>query len=64
MVMYPEAYGDNADWTKQSWDLSWDRDEFLADLERRGMTIEEFKKLPAYRLAVRSGRCPEWLKEL
>lgn len=64
--------GDNADWTKQTFDFlvpdgfegmrrvrgSDDTREYL---QMSDMTVEEFKRLPAYRLALR--RQP-WLQEL
>jgi len=41
---------ENADWTKQSWDLpKIGSPEFEAFLEDMGMSLEEFKKLPAYK---------------
>lgn len=44
----------NADWTKQAWDLPFEygSQEFLGWLKQRGMTLAEFKKLPAYKLAI------------
>lgn len=47
----------NADWTKQVWDLPFEygTDEFLEWLKKQGMTLAEFKKLPAYRLGVLGG---------
>lgn len=44
----------NADWSKQTWDLPFEygSDEFLEWLEGRGVTLAQFKKLPAYKLGV------------
>lgn len=64
--------GDSADWTKQSLDLFVSDavdgmrrvrncDDVLEYLRMNGMTVEDFKRLPAYRLALR--RQP-WLREL
>jgi len=64
--------GDNADWAKQTLDLfipdgdgglrqvrnTTDLREYL---RMRGMTAEEFKRLPVYRLALRK---QPWLREL
>ncbi|MGM0420749.1 MAG: hypothetical protein ACQEQG_07095 [Bacillota bacterium] len=50
----------NADWTKQSWDLPPYRSEkFMKQLERMDMTLEQFRKLPVYRHAVRKGLIDE-----
>jgi len=42
----------NADWTKQSWDLPFEfgTPEFKEWLKRMGMTLAQFKQLPAYKL--------------
>lgn len=44
---------DNADWTKQEWDLPFppdpENEQFREWLRARGLTFEEFKKLPAWR---------------
>jgi len=64
--------GDNADWTKQTLDFLISNevdgvrrvrncDDVLEYLRMNGMIVEEFKRLPAYRLALR--RQP-WLREL
>lgn len=64
--------GDNADWTKQTLDLLVldgvegmrrvrSRDDMRDYLRMSGTTVEEFKRLPAYRVALR--RQP-WLREL
>lgn len=40
----------NADWTKRTWDLLDidSKEKLLRYLERTGMTVEQFKKLPVY----------------
>lgn len=64
--------GDNADWTKQTLDFLISNevggmrrvrncDDVLEYLRMNSMSVEEFKELPAYRLALR--RQP-WLREL
>lgn len=53
---------DNANWTKQSWDLGVDNvDDLRALLERLGITVEDFKKKLVYRANV--DKLP-WLKDL
>ncbi len=61
---------DNADWTKSTLDLVGPDGEMVTNgpsllraLEWMGWTLEEFKALPAYRLALASGRYP-WLAGL
>lgn len=56
-----DALLDNADWTKQTWDLpfAYGSDEFRDWLKAQGMTLAEFKRLPAYRLALVSGSISE-----
>lgn len=47
----PDAVPENADWTKQTWDLpDRDSEEFKELLRSWGMTEEEFDRLPAARL--------------
>jgi len=50
-----------SDWTKQTWDLPFEygSEEFYEWLEGNGMTLAEFKKLPVYTLALRSGSISE-----
>lgn len=44
----------NADWTKQTWDLPpYKSEEFMKLL--RNKTLEDFRKLPVYKHAVRKG---------
>jgi hypothetical protein len=62
MTIYPDADLTNADWTKQSFDFpGMTKAEFLAHLKARGITVEEFKTMPAYQLALRSDAAPTWL---
>lgn len=54
--------GDNADWTKKTWDLpdvrTWE------DVRRAtGMTKAEFKTTPTYRLAAKYGTLPPDLRK-
>lgn len=42
----------NSDWTKQSYDLPTGK-ELEELLKRQGMTMEDFRKLPAYYLSKR-----------
>jgi len=52
----------NADWTKQTWDLSVDNVEDLRKmLKALGIPVREFKQLPVYKLNVEK---LEWLKDL
>lgn len=52
----------NADWTKQAWDLGVHNVKDLRDLiERSGMTIKQFKRLPVYKLNRKKLR---WLRKL
>lgn len=47
----------NADWTKQTWDLIdvTTEEELVRYLRGKGMSLEAFKRLPAYKAA-------PWLK--
>ncbi len=46
----------DADWTKQSWDLpEYGSKEFNNFLKESGMTLEKFKKLPVYKWAKQRG---------
>lgn len=63
-----DAIPENQDWTKQTWDITnpdcslvSSKAELERVLESMGMTIDEFKRLPAYR-NVRNK--PKWLREL
>ena len=50
----------NADWTKQSWDLpEYKSKEFMDWLKFSGMTLEQFKKLPVYKLNIANGNIKE-----
>ena len=61
-----DAGEDNADWIKMGW--GWPEitsaEEMRAHLEAGGTTVEEFKKLAAYRLPLKFGRGPKWLADL
>ncbi len=53
---------DNADWTKQSWDLPYDNVEDLhAYLDAQGITVEHFKTRPVYRFNLKT---QPWLLNL
>lgn len=61
---------ENADWPKGSLDLVGpdgkpvhDEASLMAALDADGATLEDFKALPAYSLAIDSGRYP-WLASL
>ena len=59
-----DADPNNADWPKRTLDLPVRTvDELRRYLAGCGMTAHEFKSLPAYRLALKSGRY-EWLRDL
>ena len=56
IILYPDEDLQNADWTKQTWDLpEYGSDEFNEFLVHNGITLEQFKKLPVYLHAVKSG---------
>ncbi len=61
-VLYVDEEPHNADWAKRTWDLPFDN---LADLRAylslRGITPEQFRRLPVYQLNL--ARKP-WLKGL
>jgi hypothetical protein len=62
-----DAELDAADWAKNTFDLNGvarNEIEFERWLEERSMSVAEFKRLPAYRFAIESGRAPLWLREL
>jgi hypothetical protein len=64
MSLYLDDDLTNADWTKTTLDLPVENvDELRAWLAARSWPVEELKKLPAYRLALDSGRYP-WLADL
>lgn len=49
-----DAKLENADWTKQTWDLpDYGSEEFKRGLESSGMTDAEFRKLPAFQAWLR-----------
>ena len=52
----PDADVQNADWTKQTWDLPpYGSAAFELHLFTTGMTLEHFQTLPVYQWAVRKG---------
>jgi len=56
MVFNIDANPENADWTKQSWDLPpYKSSEFMALIKHSGMSLEQFCKLPVYKQAVLKG---------
>jgi hypothetical protein len=56
----------NADWTKRTFDvIPSTREAFEDVLAWSGMTVAQFKRLPAYKAAVApGGDAPRWLKDL
>ena len=63
ITLSPDDDLQNADWTKQSWDLHnvTNLKQLKAFLRTQGMTPEHFKTLPVYKNNV--GKLP-WLKKL
>lgn len=60
MVLNIDAITENADWTKQKWDLpKYKSDEFYKWLKFSGMTLTQFKKLPVYKLNLANGTIRE-----
>ena len=63
-TLSPDAMTENADWTKQTWDLPVHSvEELRAYLEARDITVEHFKTLPVYTLNVEKPGLG-WLKQL
>jgi len=59
-VLNIDAILENADWTKQSWDLpKYKSKEFYDWLKFSGMTLIQFKKLPVYKLNLANGTIKE-----
>ena len=59
-ILNIDAILDNADWTKQSWDLpEYKSKEFMDWLKFSGMTLAQFKKLPVYKLNIANGNIKE-----
>ena len=55
-----DANLENADWTKQSWDLpKYKSKEFMDWLKSSGMTLEQFRKLPVYKINLANGKIKE-----
>jgi len=51
---------DNADWTKQGWDLPpYKSKAFMEQLKFMGMALADFKKLPVYKYAKAQGKIKE-----
>lgn len=65
-VVQLDAGGDNADWIKAGW--GWPEiksaDEMRALIKSMGWTISDFKRSPAYRLPIKYGTAPAWLRDL
>jgi len=60
MVFNIDANLENADWTKRTWDLpEYKSDEFYRLLKSMNMTLEQFKKLPAYKWNLKAGNIKE-----
>lgn len=57
---------DDADWTKQTWDLLHirSREDLDALLAAWGITLAEFYRLPVYRHALVKGTLPDWLRSI
>jgi len=55
-----DSIKNNADWTKMIWDLpGYKSKRFMDLLKASGITLTEFKKLPVYKWAVKSGKIKE-----
>lgn len=60
MALNIDEFADNADWTKMSWDLpKYKSKEFMDLLKSINMSLEEFKKLPVYRMNLKAGNIEE-----
>lgn len=60
MVLNIDAILENADWSKQTWDLPKYKTKAFYDwLKFSGMTLTQFKKLPVYKWAVKAGKIKE-----
>lgn len=59
-IMRPDEAVDNADWTKQIWDLpKYKSKEFMSWLKRSGMTLKQFRRLPVYKFNLANGTIRE-----
>jgi len=59
-VVNIDAITENADWTKQTWDLpEYKSKEFMDWLKFSGMTLAQFKKLPVYKFNLANGTIKE-----
>ena len=56
-----DANIENADWTKKTWDLPTNKEDFLKHLKTSKLSLEDFKKLPVYKHNLDKIK---WLKEL
>lgn len=60
MVLNIDAILENADWTKQTWDLPKYKTKAFYDwLKFFGMTLTQFKKLPVYKFNLKAGKIKE-----
>ena len=60
MVLNIDANLENADWTKQKWDLpKYKSKEFMELLKFSGMTLEHFRTLPVYKFNLENGTIKE-----
>jgi len=51
-----DAILENADWTKQKWDLPpYKSKAFMEQLKFMGITLKKFKELPVYQFATQLG---------
>jgi hypothetical protein len=65
MTIEPDAHLMNADWTKRTWDMLniTNVEEMRRYLKGKRKSIEDFKKLPVYKWAIRN-HDPPWMKNL
>lgn len=56
LTIYPDDDEMDRDWIKSSWDLpAYKSDLFMEHIAMMGITLEEFRQLPVYKLAVENG---------
>jgi len=59
-ILNIDANIENADWTKQTWDLpKYKSKEFMDWLKSSGMTLTQFRKLPVYKINLANGKIKE-----
>ena len=59
-ILNIDANIENADWTKQTWDLpKYKSKEFMDWLKSSGMTLEHFRTLPVYKINLANGKIKE-----